>query len=311
MQRFWTIAPVESKDAELFDRVWGFCLKTGFVSIGWNELGDCSRMTREEILAQVQKTYHKKPPQTQSLFANMIWTFFNEIREGDIVIARRGRKLIEAVGTVTRLATFGDPQFVATKPKELNHQNSLGVNWNASPRDLKFPTIVFSMHTLSELKKDVYDDLIAGKITPLPDIPDDGSLENPAEFVLEKYLEDFIVTNFSTVFKNTLQIYVDANGIDGQQYETDVGNIDILAFDKKTNEFVVIELKKGLTSDKVVGQTLRYMGWVKMNLCTNGEGVRGMIVCGKPDKKLTCALTMVPNIAVRYYTVDFKLSESP
>ena len=40
---------------------------------------------------------------------------------------------------------------------------------------------------------------------------------------------------------------------------TEVGTIDILADEPDTNSLVVIELKKGRESDKVVGQTLRYI----------------------------------------------------
>ena len=48
-----------------------------------------------------------------------------------------------------------------------------------------------------------------------------------------------------------------------QQYMTDIGRIDILAKDKKTNSYVVIELKKNQTSDDTVGQAMRYMGWIE------------------------------------------------
>ncbi len=45
----------------------------------------------------------------------------------------------------------------------------------------------------------------------------------------------------------------------------------ILAVEPKTHSFVVIELKKGRPSDQVIGQVLRYMGWVKKNLCAGGN----------------------------------------
>lgn len=71
--------------------------------------------------------------------------------------------------------------------------------------------------------------------------------------------------------------------------------------------FVVIELKKGRPSDEVVGQILRYMGWVKQNLCKSGQAVKGLIICRDPDPKLSYALQMTNNIDVRYYSVSFKL----
>jgi len=39
----------------------------------------------------------------------------------------------------------------------------------------------------------------------------------------------------------------------GRQYQTPLGKIDLLAIDKKNKQFVVIELKKGGSSDAVVG----------------------------------------------------------
>jgi len=140
--------------------------------------------------------------------------------------------------------------------------------------------------------------------------PTEG-LEDPNAFVLEKYLEEFIVSNFDTIFKGTLKIYEDAAGADGQQYPTDIGPIDILALEPRSDSFVVIELKKGRPSDQVIGQILRYMGWVKKNLCKDAQAVKGLVICRDPDPKLSYALEMTSNIDVRYYSVSFKLTESP
>jgi restriction system protein len=113
------------------------------------------------------------------------------------------------------------------------------------------------------------------------------------------------------IFKGQLKIYEDAEGNDGQQYATDIGPIDILAIETKSRSFVVIELKKGRPSDRVVGQILRYMGWVKKNLCTKAQSVKGLIICRDPDSKLSYALEMTTNIDVRYYSMSFKLREIP
>jgi restriction system protein len=49
----------------------------------------------------------------------------------------------------------------------------------------------------------------------------------------------------------------------------------------------VIELKNGRSSDQVIGQTLRYMGWVKDELCKDGQAVKGRIICRDSDLKLS------------------------
>jgi len=138
-----------------------------------------------------------------------------------------------------------------------------------------------------------------------------GEPEEETEFALEKYLEDFVVSNWEKIdFGEKLKIFEDENGNLGQQYFTeDVGYIDILAKDAKNN-FVVIELKKGRKNDEVIGQVLRYMGWVRKNLCKNGENVRGLIIVRDKDSKLEYALKEISDkVEVKRYNVSFRLIE--
>lgn len=305
MPRYWIIAPVESQPLELFDRVWQFDLANNLISIGWKELGDVSKESREVLSQAVASTYPDKPQQTKGLYANMLWAFYHEIKPGDWVIARRGRKTLVAVGKVIQ------PAFYAPKKNpDLGHPNFLEVSWQQEPRGIVFPTIVFPMHTLTEISEEEFNNLLENPSKQsFP--PEHEGIEDPNAFVLEKYLEDFIVSNFDTIFKGKLKMYEDTDGNDGQQYATGIGPIDILAVEQKSNSFVVIELKKGRPSDSVIGQVLRYMGWVKQNLCTSGQAVKGLVICRDPDPKLTYALEMTNNIEVRYYSVSFKLREAP
>jgi restriction system protein len=305
MPRYWVIAPVESKPPELFDKVWQFDIANNLISIGWNQLGDVSQLSREELFAAVALTYPDKPQQTKGLYANMLWAFYHEIRPGDFVIARRGRKTLAAVGNVGESAFYAPGKNPAHK-----HPSFLKVSWREQPRDKVFSSIVFPMHTLAEISEEQFQNLLEGPEQPVL-LEDPKVVEDQNEFVLEKYLEDFIVSNFDTIFKGRLKIYEDAEGNDGQQYATDIGPIDILAVETKSKSFVVIELKKGRPSDQVVGQILRYMGWVKKNLCATEQAVKGLIICRDPDPKLSYALEMTNNIDVLYYSVSFRLSETP
>lgn len=115
--------------------------------------------------------------------------------------------------------------------------------------------------------------------------PRDEEVTNQSEFVSAKYLEDFIVTNFEMIFRGKLRIYEGADGVDGQQYATDIGLIDILAVDPVLRSFTVIEPKIGRPSDRVVGQVLRYTGWVKSKLCKGGQTVKGLVICHDLDPK--------------------------
>lgn len=58
----------------------------------------------------------------------------------------------------------------------------------------------------------------------------------------------------------------------------------------------MVELKRGRASDVVVGQILRYMGYVKEQIAESHQTVEGAIIALDDDKKLRWALLAVPNI---------------
>ena len=98
--------------------------------------------------------------------------------------------------------------------------------------------------------------------------------------MLESEIEDSIKSN-PEILEEGLKLV-------RPQYPTPVGPIDILCKDKNGN-FVVIELKRGKESDKVVGQIQRYMAWVSENLAKNKQ-VRGIIALKEYDQKLEYAV---------------------
>ena len=62
-----------------------------------------------------------------------------------------------------------------------------------------------------------------------------------------------------------------------------------------------------LDGPSVVGQVLRYMGFVLQELAETGQTVRGVIVALEDDQKLRRALAAVPNISFYRYQVRFSL----
>lgn len=301
--RYWVIAPFDSTNREIWEKVWQFDLKNNVISIGWRELNDISAYSEDELRAAVEREYGS----TRSF--NMLWDFYHSVKEGDIVIARKGRKRIAGVGIVTKSAYFDREKNLKVIGAEHYYPNHIGVNWHDSPRDKEFDRIVFGMQTIYGISDVQYQELV-GEQPIREDVPEQD-IENKAEFVLEKYLEDFIVSNFAAIFQKELVLYRDPEeNVIGQQYTTDVGRIDILAQDSKSGNFTVIELKKGRESDVVVGQTLRYMGWVQENLCKNGQTVKGLIICKDIDSKMSYALKMTNNVEVKLYRVDFALRDT-
>lgn len=102
-------------------------------------------------------------------------------------------------------------------------------------------------------------------------------------------------------------IYQENGELVGQQYQTDTGPLDILAISKDKKTLLVVELKKGRASDVVVGQALRYMGYVQDELAEEAQSVRGVIIALEDDQRIRRALTMVPSIDFYRYQVSFKL----
>lgn len=140
------------------------------------------------------------------------------------------------------------------------------------------------------------------------EVSNPSSLVNQGAFYLEKQLEDFIIDNWdSTELGNQYDLIVEEGELKSQQYRTDIGQIDILAKDKKTGSYVVIELKKGQTSDDTVGQIARYMGWVEDEL--GDKSVKGVIIAQSFDKKLQYALKRVSGVEVFIYEINFRLKE--
>lgn len=312
MPRYWVIAPYHADEPDAWERVWKFDVENGMISIGWAALGDVSSLTEEALLDLVARTYDCSPAEAKPA-CRMMHKFYHSVTPGDMVIARRGTKKLAGIGTVKR-AAYHDPNKNAETIRLDNpYPNHIDVVWADVPRDKSFSAPVFGLQTIYEIGEDKFRALTDGNVIAnvQPAVVEEG-VQDQAEFLLEKYLEDFIVSNFDTIFKRKLVLYSDpATGTVGQQFETDVGVIDILAQDPASNSFVVLELKKGRESDKVVGQVLRYMGWVAEHLCKPEQDVRGIVVCKEPDERLKYALKMARNVSVKFYKVDFQLQDQP
>jgi hypothetical protein len=156
-----------------------------------------------------------------------------------------------------------------------------------------------------EVHGEFEDGLPAGLSEEIDDgEPGDGA---DASFALEAHLEDFMESNWSSIdFGRPLQIWTDGNGGWGRQYATDIGVIDFLCEDKATAELVVVELKRGKSSDRVVGQILRYMGWVREQLAGD-RNVSGIIITHEYDDKVRYAITELPRVEAWTYHVNFTL----
>ena len=154
-----------------------------------------------------------------------------------------------------------------------------------------------------------YLTIIGTPPSPLPLSDPDDTTVGLSKFAIESHLEDFIEHNWSKIgWGRPLVLYQEGDQ-SGRQFPAGVWSIDFLATDKKTNDFVVIELKRHQASDAAVGQVLRYIAWVRKNVAKSGQNVQGIIVAHEVDDALRHAISELSNVSIKTYSVTFTLQE--
>jgi len=132
--------------------------------------------------------------------------------------------------------------------------------------------------------------------------------QESGRFRLESQLQEFLEVNWDqTLLAHDWYIYEEEGELASNYYAGEAGQIDLLAHHKKEKRWLVIELKRNQSSDKTVGQVLRYMGWVKENLADKNDEVEGLIISHVNDVKLQYALNYTKNVDVLLYEVKFSL----
>ena len=238
------------------------------------------------------------------LACGALWTVSKGLLKGDTVLCPDG------AGTYSVGEIAGDYYHVPNKP--LPHRRP--VKWlvktiqRADMTDAlknstgSIGTVSTITQYAAEIEKLLSDPTAPGLIATDPDV------EDPAAFALEKHLEDFLVQNWAqTDLGKEYDIFSEDGELVGQQYPTDTGPMDILAIKKDKSELLVVELKKGRASDVVVGQVLRYMGFVLQDLAESGQSVRGVIIALDDDKRIRRALAATSTIDFYRYQINFKL----
>ena len=286
------------------------CFEGGFIGVDFDlkldltgKLPENWREFNRAFIPVWLESHPGKSKISAGLACGMTWTVAKGLSIGDIVISPSGDGRYR-FGEIT-----GDYEY---KPDQiLFHRRS--VRWldtYINPSDISKPLLnaMRSIGTTSDVTQyeEELKSLLKGDQTPRLN-QEDPSIEEPSVFVLEKYLEDFLVSNWAnTELGKKYDIFSVDNGT-GQQYQTDAGRIDILAVSKDGKELLIVELKKGRASDVVAGQIARYMGYVMSELALPEQKVRGLIVAREDDLKLRYSLKAIPNVDFCRYEVSFKL----
>jgi len=241
------------------------------------------------------------------LACGFLWTVSKGIKTGDIVICPDGSGTYHVGEILSNY--FYHPGGI------LPHRRN--VKWMAKhvEREAMSDTLKKSTGSIGTVSNitgyaQELESLIAGEYKS-PIISTDATVEDPSEFALEKHLEDFLVQNWKqTELGKDFDIFEEDGELVGQQYQSDTGPMDILAIKKDKSQLLVVELKKGRASDAVVGQVLRYMGYVKQELAEPNQSVKGVIIALDDDTRIRRALAMTPDISFYRYEVSFRLTKS-
>jgi restriction system protein len=237
-----------------------------------------------------------------------LWTVSKGIKVGDIVLCPDGE------GRYRVAEVTGEYQYAPGQT--LFHRRPVrwldrAIDRAAMSEPLQRST--GSIGTVSDITKHApeIEKLLGGTASTPSIVATTLEIEDPTAFALEKHLEDFLVENWrQTELGKDYDIYEEDGERVGQQYQTDTGPIDVLAISKNKKRLLVVELKKGRASDAVVGQVLRYMGYVKEELAEDGQEVRGVIIALEDDQRMRRALSVTQGIEFFRYQVSFRLHKA-
>lgn len=181
------------------------------------------------------------------------------------------------------------------------------VNWNFKPED----DDVFYQIDSSRFR--LYDPLNDPAAIGKHNADDRQQLCDPAdsaddvsttEFAYEHDLRDYLAKNLHLV-EPGLRLYED-EGVKGIEFPAGNRYIDILAIDKN-DDYVVIELKVSRGYDRVVGQLLRYVGWIQQNHANAEQKVRGVIVSREITDDLRLACSGLQHVSLFEYQLSVTL----
>jgi restriction system protein len=125
-----------------------------------------------------------------------------------------------------------------------------------------------------------------------PNQPSESSQQSRIS-ISEQNLEDFVVQDLTKIESGLCLV--------GRQLNTAAGRLDLLCQDALGN-YVVVELKKTKGTDQVIGQILRYMGWVTE--AYPQKNVRGIVIVGKKDDALRYAIKALANVEAKEFTLN-------
>lgn len=271
-----------------------------------NDLDDNWRVFNKKFIPIFLSNHKDKTKIGAGLACGALWVVSKGISKGDVVLCPDGLGKYR-VGEVSG-DYFYSPGGILPHRRPVHWLNS-SIDRADMSDSLKNSTgSIGTISTITQYEAEI--ERLIGRVHTSSMLSTDEVVEDLAAFALEKHLEDFLVQNWSqTELGKHYDIFEEDGEKVGQQYPTDTGPLDILAIKKDRSELLVVELKKGRASDAVVGQVLRYMGYVLQELAEPKQTVKGVIIALEDDQRIRRALAASPNIEFFRYQISFKLKK--
>lgn len=151
---YWIYSPGEQA------AFWDEYYQDGIMGLGWNKIGDLKAFKKlADLIAPLKQNYGSDTSQKNS--ADMLYSFANEMKPGDIVFAKKGRSMIVGRGVVTSDYYYDSNHEI--------HPHLRKVNWThkgewKSESMLAMKTLTNITRYTNDLKQ--LNKLIEGKVSP-------------------------------------------------------------------------------------------------------------------------------------------------
>jgi 5-methylcytosine-specific restriction protein B len=149
--KYWKVAPGEQ------GRLWDECRESGYMCVGWDEIGDLSLFdTEDDFHSAFTAAYTDEYNGHKSAItrkARELWRL-REMAEGDKIIANRGTREILGVGTVTAAK-------YQYRPERSEYKHTINVDWEANTgRTLADPVKLWATTTVAKIPSTQIDELL-------------------------------------------------------------------------------------------------------------------------------------------------------
>lgn len=150
-RKYWLYSPGEQASN------WDEFYKLGIMGLGWDLVGDLRKYDSKDDIEKALKEL-EDTKSDQLINAKALWQFANDMKPGDIVFAKKGKKLIIGKGVVTSDYFFDEERSELKHVRSVNWANK-GVWKNPSSEIIKTLTLIDNIQEAEKLNALFKDDL--------------------------------------------------------------------------------------------------------------------------------------------------------